>query len=76
MSGDGVEGTTETLILPAKMMPIDTQFCLGIEMVAYVEPRSAASPESSDCAGLIARPSNRETAKKNRLKPAHNVSGL
>lgn len=47
--------------LPAKMIPIAWAFCRGIEIVAdavYV-PRSAASPESSDCAGLIALPSNR-----------------
>lgn len=63
----GAEGTSDALVvLPAKMMPIDWQFCLGMEMVAYVEPRSAARPESSDCAGLIALPW--ETAKKNDKK--------
>lgn len=64
-------GTAATLIavvlffLPAKMIPIDWQFCLAIEMVAYVEPRSAAKPESSDCAGLIALPSRRATEMTN-----------
>jgi hypothetical protein len=38
------------------MIPIDWAFCRGIEIVAYVVPRSAANPESSDCAGLNARP--------------------
>lgn len=46
------------------MMPMDWQFCLGIDIVAYVDPRSAARPESSDCAGLIARPSIREAEKR------------
>lgn len=40
------------------MIPIDCAFCRGIEIVAYVVPRSAANPESSDCAGLNARPEN------------------
>jgi hypothetical protein len=48
------------------MMPIDWQFFLGIDIVAYVEPRSAANPESSDCAGLIALPSSRETETRKK----------
>lgn len=53
------------------MMPIDLAFCLGIDIVAYVVPRSAASPESSDCAGLNARPSNRGAAS--RLKQCKHI---
>lgn len=63
----GAEGTGVALVnSPAKMIPIDWQFCRGMEIVAYVEPRSAARPESSDCAGLIALPW--ETAKKNIIR--------
>lgn len=36
-------------------MPIVDALSLGNDIVAYVVPRSAARPESSDCAGLIAR---------------------
>lgn len=57
------------------MMPIDWQFCLGIDIVAYVDPRSAARPESSDCAGLIARPSRRE-AEKRKEKNSWSESSL
>jgi hypothetical protein len=40
---------------PANIMPIACAFSRGIDIVAYVDDLSAASPESSDCAGLIAR---------------------
>lgn len=41
--------------LPRKTMPIACAFSLGNDIVAYVVPLSAAKPESSDCAGDIAR---------------------
>lgn len=44
-----------TIHLPRNMIPIACTFSRGKEIVAYVVPLSAARPESSDCAGLIAR---------------------
>lgn len=41
--------------IPESTMPIVDALSLGSDIVAYVVPRSAARPESSDCAGLIAR---------------------
>lgn len=41
--------------LPRNTIPIACAFSRGNEMVAYVDPLSAAKPESSDCAGDIAR---------------------
>lgn len=46
-------------------MPIACAFSRGSDIVAYVVPRSAAKPESSDCAGLIARsPARRKNKHK------------
>ena len=54
------------------MIPIDWAFCRGIEIVAYVVPRSAANPESSDCAGLNALPVMKKEMKKNESFADHN----
>lgn len=44
--------------LPRNTIPIAAAFSRGNEIVAYVVPLSAAKPESSDCAGDIARSPN------------------
>lgn len=49
---------------PTNVMPILCALSRGSVIVAYVVPRSGARPESSDCAGLIARSTeNREKEK-------------
>lgn len=52
--------------LPRNTIPIATAFSRGNEMVAYVVPLSAAKPESSDCAGDIAR-SPEKVKRKNEI---------
>ena len=47
--------------LPRNTIPIAWAFSRGNEMVAYVVPRSAAKPESSDWAGDMARSPKNET---------------
>ena len=54
--------------LPANVMPIFVVLSRGNVMVAYVVPRSGAKPESSDCAGLMARSTARENNKRKEQK--------
>lgn len=51
---------------PANVIPIFVVLSLGNVKVAYVVPRSGAKPESSDCAGLIARSTAKIENKKNK----------
>lgn len=44
----------KTILLPAKIIPIVWELSRANVIVVYMVPRSAAKPESSDWAGLIA----------------------
>lgn len=57
--------------LPRKTIPIAAALSRGNEIVAYVVPLSAAKPESSDCAGDIAR-----SPKKNRTIMTQSVNWI
>lgn len=60
-----VENYIRSGVLPRKTIPIACAFSLGNDIVAQVVPLSAAKPESSDCAGDIAR--SPEEKKKTKI---------